>query len=95
MLTRDPFRSRHDGLVLVGAQAIFLHTGDVDEAIATETKDADLALDPPALHANPLLETAMTSAGFHLDIGVGATTSGGARRPPRAPFAVYGAADTP
>lgn len=64
----DALTSQHDGLVLVGAQAIFLHTGDVDEAIATETKDADLALDPAALHASPLLETAMTSAGFHLDI---------------------------
>lgn len=64
----DALASQRDGLVLVGAQAIFLHTGDVDEAIATETKDADLALDPAALHADPLLETAMTSAGFHLDI---------------------------
>ena len=60
----DALASEHDGLVLVGAQAIFLHTGDVDEAITTETKDADLALDPAALHANPLLETAMTSAAF-------------------------------
>lgn len=34
----DVLASQHDGLVLVGAQAIFLHTGDVDEAIATETK---------------------------------------------------------
>ena len=64
----DALASQHDGLVLVGAQAIFLHTGDVDEAIATETKDADLAIDPAALHATPLLETAMTSAGFHLDV---------------------------
>jgi hypothetical protein len=56
-----------EALVLVGAQAIFLHTGETDEAIATETKDADLALDPSALVEEPLLEAAMKSDGFHLD----------------------------
>jgi hypothetical protein len=57
-----------EALVLVGAQAIFLHTGESDEAIATETKDADLALDPSALVEAPLLEAAMKAAGFHLDL---------------------------
>jgi hypothetical protein len=31
-----------DALVLVGAQAIYLHTGDADLAVAEYTTDADL-----------------------------------------------------
>ena len=64
----DALADQADALILVGAQAIFLHTGDVDEAIATETKDADLSIDPAVLHSTPLLEDAMRRAGFHLDL---------------------------
>ena len=63
---------RHlDALVLVGAQAIYLHTGEVDEAIATETKDSDLVVDPSRLGDAPLLEDALTTAQFcrNLDSG--------------------------
>lgn len=55
-------------LVLVGAQAIYLHTGEVDEAIATETKDSDLAVDPRDLGGNPRLEDALAAADFHHDL---------------------------
>src|SRR4051794_39929724 len=57
-----------DALILVGAQAIYLHTGDVDEAIATETKDSDLVVDPEQLGDNPLLEEALARADFHPDL---------------------------
>jgi hypothetical protein len=57
-----------DSLVLVGAQAIYLHTGEVDEAIATETKDSDLVVDPNGLADDPRLEDALSAAGFHHDI---------------------------
>lgn len=57
-----------DALVLVGAQAIYLHTGDIDEAIATETKDSDLAVDPSELGDDPLLEDALSDAGFHRNL---------------------------
>lgn len=57
-----------DSLVLVGAQAIYLHTGEVDEAIATETKDSDLVVDPRALGDDPRLEDALQRAGFHRDL---------------------------
>ena len=35
--------------VLVGAQAIYLHTGEADLAVAVRTKDGDLAIDPRSL----------------------------------------------
>jgi hypothetical protein len=57
-----------DALILVGAQAIYLHTGDIDEAIATETKDSDLAVDPSALGDDPLLEEALADAGFQRNL---------------------------
>jgi hypothetical protein len=58
-------RPHRDALVLVGAQAIYLYTGDTDVAIATETKDSDIVVVPDRLGADPVLEEAMTSAGFH------------------------------
>ncbi len=57
-----------DSLVLVGAQAIYLHTGDVDEAIATETKDSDLVVDPRKLEDDPRLDEALQRAGFHRNL---------------------------
>jgi hypothetical protein len=64
----DALTGQHRALILVGAQAIFIHTGEVDEAIATETKDADLAVDPRELSGDPRIEQAMTEAHFHLDL---------------------------
>lgn len=50
--------------ILVGAQAIYLHTGDADLAVAEYTTDADLALDPELLAEVPPLERALAEAGF-------------------------------
>ena len=50
--------------ILVGAQAIYLHTGDADLAVAEYTTDADLALDPDLLEEIPPLEQALQDAGF-------------------------------
>lgn len=52
-------------LVLIGAQAIYLHTGGAPVALAEATKDSDLAVDPRELHDEPRLEEAMQRAGFH------------------------------
>jgi hypothetical protein len=52
-------------LVLIGAQAIYLHTGAAPVALAEATKDSDLAVDPRALNDDPRLEEAMQRAGFH------------------------------
>lgn len=38
-----------DGVVVVGAQAIYLRTGDLQLRTAAYTTDADLALSPPRL----------------------------------------------
>lgn len=53
-------------LVLVGAQAIYLHTGEADLAVALFTKDGDLVIDPARLTPNPRLEDAMRRGGFEL-----------------------------
>lgn len=52
-----------DHIVLVGAQAVYLHTDDVTLGVALFTKDADMALIPP-LGAEPNIEEAMRDAGF-------------------------------
>ena len=39
---------QRDALVLIGAQAIYLHTGAAVVALAEATKDSDLAVDPRA-----------------------------------------------
>ncbi len=58
-----------DSVVLIGAQAIYLHTGNTPSiGLAEFTKDSDLALDPRTLASEPLLDEAMTSAGFHRDL---------------------------
>jgi hypothetical protein len=53
-------------LVLVGAQAVYIHTGDAEVAVAATTKDGDLAVDPRELKDQPSLEAAMVAAGFRL-----------------------------
>jgi hypothetical protein len=54
--------------VVIGAQAIYLHTGAADVALAEATKDSDLAVDPRALGDDPLIEAAMVGAKFHRDV---------------------------
>ena len=43
-----------DAVVLVGAQAVYLHTGDADFATAEYTTDADFCVAPAELHGMPL-----------------------------------------
>ena len=54
-------------VILIGSQAIYLRTGHATFALAEATKDSDLAIDTRRLGEDPLLEQAMTSAGFILD----------------------------
>src|SRR2546425_8867327 len=52
-------------LILVGAQAVYVHAGELDEIpIAAFTEDADLALDPATLEPDPQLLTMLRAAGF-------------------------------
>jgi hypothetical protein len=57
-----------DAVIVVGAQAVYLRTGDVDPtiAIAPFTSDGDLALDPSQLLDDPAIEDALRSADFEL-----------------------------
>lgn len=61
----DALAEQSAAVVLIGAQAIYLHTGAAPVALAEATKDTDLAIDPRALHDDPLIEKAMQHAGFH------------------------------
>ncbi len=61
----EALQEQRDSVVVVGAQAIYLHSGRADVAIAEATKDSDLAVDPRALPEEPLLEDAMKRAGFY------------------------------
>jgi hypothetical protein len=60
----DALSGHLDRIVLVGAQAIYLHTDEVTLGVALFTRDADVALVPP-LSAEPNIERAMREAGFH------------------------------
>src|SRR6266478_1778987 len=64
--------SQRKAVILIGAQAIYLHTGAIELAVAEYTTDADIALDPAALDAIPEIESAMTAAGFRRGNRVGA-----------------------
>lgn len=56
--------AQRDAVIVIGAQAVYLHTGAAQVALAEATKDSDLALDPRRLLDEPLLESAMRFAGF-------------------------------
>lgn len=56
-----------DSVILIGAQAIYLRTGNATFALAEATKDSDLAIDPRTLGEDPRLEEAMNDAGFILN----------------------------
>lgn len=51
-------------VVLVGAQAVYLHSGSADLATAPTTTDADLVVAPGLVADEPLIASAMESAGF-------------------------------
>ncbi|MGO9584421.1 MAG: hypothetical protein ACLP36_16655 [Acidimicrobiales bacterium] len=53
-------------VIVAGAQAIYLRTGDADLAIAPFTLDSDFAINPSLLGDDPRLEAAMRGAGFEL-----------------------------
>ena len=52
-----------DAVVLVGAQAVYLHTGDAD-FVAPYTTDADFCVAPADLNDAPLLPELLMARGF-------------------------------
>jgi hypothetical protein len=55
---------QRDAIIVIGAQAIYLHTGDAALAVPPFTIDGDLAIDPARLKPEPKLEQAMLNAQF-------------------------------
>lgn len=62
-------------MVLVGAQAVYLHTGEADFAVAEFTRDADFCLTPADLNDKPLLQQMLEARGFSLGEQPGAWLS--------------------
>ena len=60
----DALAEQLDAVVLVGAQAIYLHTGDADFAAAEYTTDADFCIAPAVLSDTPLLSDLLKARGF-------------------------------
>ncbi len=63
----EALQAHRDSVIVIGAQAVYMHTGAAEVALAEATKDSDLALDARSLADSPLLEEAMRAAGFQLD----------------------------
>lgn len=63
----DALAAHRQSVIVIGAQAIYLHTGAAAVGLAETTKDSDLALDTRSLSDVPLLEDAMAEAGFRRD----------------------------
>jgi hypothetical protein len=70
----DALGPHRKAIVLVGAQAIYLHVGEGDLAVSPYTTDGDLAIDPRELDDKPELTKALESAGFELAIRPGTWT---------------------
>ena len=57
-------RPHLEAVVLVGAQAIYIHSGDADLAVAEYTTDADFTISPHDLAGEPLLAELLEAANF-------------------------------
>jgi Nucleotidyltransferase len=64
--------TQREAIVVVGAQAIYLHTGTVELAVPEFTIDADLTIDPTLLRDVPEIESALRAAHFQGGNRVGA-----------------------
>jgi hypothetical protein len=67
----DALQEHLSAIVLVGAQAVYVHAGEGDLAVAPFTTDGDLALDPRRLGPEPLIESALARAEFRPGDAVG------------------------
>jgi hypothetical protein len=62
----DALAAHRRALIVIGAQAVYLRTGNAGLRSAPFTTDADLALEPSLLSDDPTLVAAMQAAGFAL-----------------------------
>ncbi|MGN9889670.1 hypothetical protein [Micromonospora sp. L31] len=73
----EALAEHRQAVILAGAQAIYVRTGeaDLDASVAPYTTDADLTLDPRVLGPDPRIEEAMRGAGFQLTAQPGIWTT--------------------
>ncbi len=60
----DALSPHLESIVLVGAQAVYVHAGEADIAVAPFTQDGDLAIDPRSLGNAPLIEQCLRKSDF-------------------------------
>jgi len=60
----EALREHQPAIILVGAQAVYLHTGASEITVAAYTFDGDLVVDPALLNDVPLIEQVMRAVGF-------------------------------
>jgi hypothetical protein len=63
----EKLEEHRENLILVGAQAIYLHTGETEFPAAEFTTDGDIAIDPSGLKPAPKLDELLAGAGFTTD----------------------------
>ena len=66
----DALADHLDAIVLVGAQALYLHAGEADlfDTVAPYTTDADFSISPIDLGDSPLLAELLSARGFQTSI---------------------------
>ncbi len=70
----EALEDQREAVIVIGAQAVYMHTGAARVALPEATKDSDLAIDRRELADEPLLEEAMRRAEFEPDDQPGAWT---------------------
>jgi hypothetical protein len=73
--TLDALREHHDALVLVGAQAVYVHTGATTLSVAEYTTDADFCIAPDLLADSPLLADRLLANGYEFGANPGSWIS--------------------
>lgn len=61
----EALESHLDALVIVGAQAVYLHTGTTEIALAEFTTDGDVAIDPDPTEFRPTHRGSDARGGVH------------------------------
>jgi hypothetical protein len=68
----EALRDQRAAVIVIGAQAIYLHTGAIEIAVPEFTIDAELTIDPSRLRRTPDIESAMRAGLFERGKRVGA-----------------------
>jgi hypothetical protein len=63
----EVLEAHQSAVVVVGAQAVYLRTGEAAVALAEATKDSDLALDARLLNDAPLIGQLLREAGYQIN----------------------------